>query len=470
MAQPYMSFFIRWLNFYRNVKGRYDLMAMMCKWDRNYRRELIVTLLAVVLFSYSTATWNSFLDLIAMALEASIIMIQLGTEMSILPAEYRPSHGGVRYSSQLSTHIAYDELSFLLAYVYPVPVEEALGFCNPIAGLGICKDSPLVSDRVDDILMTREILRYHEEKSETNYIRSAHQLRYIAIRVANKVTHTTNGVKLELYDLADTLAGDRPMTVRKNFYYNGLLTAEAFRSRIFRDNLQGEREVFTDLTTYFPVEREVIDSRDSVRFKPDFYKTSTAAIGVTSLLLTENRRMVMQFQGASNVVGANQVCLGGSGSMNYSEMEAAGHPEDFRDVALHGMAREVCEETGMSMKWFGDVRKNTMLTGFFRWIDRGGNAEFVGITRAGNVPFAKEKAIDGDEIIRCEEIPITIDTPDDFHKVMAYLREHKVDVVLSSLMALHRMTVIAGYKAEDATSEQKKIYRTVSAFLAETQA
>jgi len=65
-------------------------MAMMCRWDRNYRRELIVTILAVILFCYSIATWNSFLDLIAMVLEASIIMIQLGTEMSILPASTAP--------------------------------------------------------------------------------------------------------------------------------------------------------------------------------------------------------------------------------------------------------------------------------------------------------------------------------------------------------------------------------------------
>ena len=170
--------------------------------------------------------------------------------------------------------------------------------------------------------------------------------------------------------MADALTGDRPMIVRKNCYYNGLLTVEAFRSRI------------------------------------------------------------------------------------------------FRDVVLHGMARETCEETSMSPKWFEEIRKNTMLIRFFRWIDRGGLAEFVDITRAGNVPFAKEKAIYGDEIIRSEEIPITINRLEDFHKVLDYIHENKIDIVLSSMMALHRMTVIAGYNAEDSTDEQKKIYRTVSDFVA----
>ena len=138
MTQTYISPFIKWLNFYRNVKGRYDLMAMMCKWDKNYRRELIVTILAVMLFIYSGITWNNPLDLVAMIMEASIIMMQLGTEMSILPAQYRPSHGGVKYFAQVSRHIAHDELSFLMAYIYPVSVEEEIGFKNPLIGRGIC--------------------------------------------------------------------------------------------------------------------------------------------------------------------------------------------------------------------------------------------------------------------------------------------------------------------------------------------
>jgi len=452
------------LNFYRNLRGRYDLMALLGKWDHDYRRELVVTILVFVLFSYSVATWNTIYDLIMMVIEGGIILIQFGTEMSILPADYRPSHGGVKYTAQTSTHVAYDELSYLMSSVYPAVVEEAFGFNNPVTGWGLCRESPLVSSSVDDALMTCDILRYREDKSETNYIRSRHQLRYLTIRVANKLQHTTNGVKLELYDMADALMGGRPVTVRKAYYFDALLTAEAFRSRIFRGNLQGEKEVYTDLTTYFPAQREMIDGQDSLRFIPDFYRGISGCIGITSLLLTENRRVAMLFQGSGNAVGANMICLGGSGSMNYSDLEQAGTPEDLRDVLTYALARETCEETGMPGKWFGEVRKNTMVTGFFRWIDRCGHPEFVGITRAGNVPFSKQRAIDGDEVVRFEEIPVTVNTIEDFHKVLAFVREHKLHVALSSLMALHRMTVIAGYAA--GTEQQKKIYKTVSEFLA----
>ncbi|MCE9508278.1 MAG: hypothetical protein K8R48_08230 [Alphaproteobacteria bacterium] len=461
-----MSSFIKWLNFYRNVKGRLDLMLFFFKWDSDYRKDLTTTLLAFALFGYSVVSWNTFYDLIAMAVEAAIIMVQVGGEMSIMPSDYRPSHGGVTYSAQHSTHIANDELSFPMSAVLPAPSEAALGFGNPVDDIKTCKESPLVSSKVDDILMTRKNIPWREEKEPINFITSRHQLRYIAIRVLNKLTHTTNGVLLAFHDMADSLAGDGPVTLRKAFYYDALLTVEAFRSRIFRGNLQNEKEVYTDLTTYFPVKRETFDGQECLRFTPDFYKHVSLHMGITSLLLTENKRVAMLLQGSTNAVGASMVCLGGSGSFNYADVKKSGHPEDFRDMAAYAMAREVCEETGIGNKWLKEVRKNTMVTGFFRWIDRCGLPEFIGITRAGKIPFSKMQAIDGDEVVRFDEVPIIVNKPEDFHQVLAYIHDKKIVVALSSLMALHRMTVIAGYGAGFATPEQKEIYRKVSEFLA----
>jgi hypothetical protein len=459
-----MSSSVKYLNLYRNIKGRVDLMAFLCKWDTDYRKDLLITVLAFGLFIYSVFAWNGIWDFIAMLIEAGIIAVQLGGEVSILPADYRPSHGGVRYTVAPATHIAYEELSFLMSAVLPAVSEEKLGFRNPIDGKGLCRESPLSSDRVDDILMTRDKLPLKVDSSETNYIRSRHQLRYIAIRVANKLQHTTNGEKLALYDMASGLAGEGPVTVRKSFYFDALLTAEAFRSRIFRNNIQGEKEVYTDLTTYFPVNEEMVDGVDCVRFREGFFKEVSGHIGITTLLITENRRVAMLHQGSTKAVGSHTVSLGGSGSMNYSDMTLAKRDDDLRVAVTYGMARELCEETGMQ-KHFPAVRENTMLIGFFRWIDRCGKPEFVGLTRAGGVPFSKERSIDGDEVVKYEEIPVTIDTLADFSKVLAWLKENNVNVALSSLMALYRMTVIAGYAGAGATPGQKKVYQIASEFL-----
>ena len=459
-----MSLPVKYLNFYRNIKGRWDLMMFLCKWDTDYRKDLTITVLAFCLFSYSIATWNTVYDLIAMAVEGGIILVQLGGEMSILPADYRPSHGGVRYTVQPSIHIAYDELSFLMSSVFPTKVEEPFAFRNPISGMGLCRESPLVSDRVDDALMLSEGLPCREDMAETNYIRSRHQLRYIAIRVANKLQHTTNGVKLAMHDTADAIVMNRPITVGKSFYFDSLLTSEAFRSRIFRNNIQGEKEVYTDLTSYFPVVEEIIDGQDGVRFSHDFYKHVSGHIGITTLLITENRRVAMLFQGSTKAIGSHTVTLGGSGSMNYSDIDHVKAANDLRAGVAYAMARELCEETGME-KHLEDVRRNTMVTGFFRWIDRCGKPEFVGITRAEDVPFSKRRAIDGDEVVKYEEIPVLITTLSDFQKVLNWLRANKMNMSLSSLMALHRMTVIATYAGPKATPEQRKIYQAVSEFL-----
>jgi hypothetical protein len=455
---------IEWLNFFRNIKGRYDLLRFLFKWDRDYRKDMIVTMLAFGLLVYSLATYDSIYDAVAIIVEITILMVQLGGEMSIMPADYRPRHGGVRYTAQTSSHIAYGELSFLMSGVLAATAEENLGMATPRVPLKLSPETALTSDTINDAVMLRPSLPYAVMDGETNYIRSRHQLRYIAIRVADKKTHTTNGEKLALHGLADSLYGDGVAQVRRSWYYDALLTAEAFRSRIYRTNIKGEREVYTDLTTYFPVAEERQPWQYGLRFKPEFYKDVSGHIGITTLLVTENRRVAMLQQGSNNAIGARTVTLGGSGSLDYADMARVGNHPDLRRVIVQGMARELAEETGMK-KHFDDIRGNTMVTGFFRWVDRCGKPEFTGITRAGRLAFTADIRIDGDEVTHYDEIPVTLERLEDFHKVVAWLEGQNARLSLSSLMCLYRMTVIADYNRDDATEDQKRIYRDMSAFL-----
>lgn len=456
---------VKYLNAYRNVKGRLDLLRFLFRWDSDYRKDLIITILAFLLLGYSIYDLDDWMDFVAIAVEATIIMLQLGSEMSILPRDYRPTYGGVRYTVQTSTHIAYEELSFLMSGVYPPVVEEMLGFHYPMAIVGMNRESPLVSPAFDDTFMLKRKIVYRSDVRERRYIRSRHQIRYIAIRVADKLQHTTNGVKLALQSTADALLSDWPVPLRKSYYFDALLTAEAFRSRIFRNNIDGQKEVYTDLTTYFPVYKETIGGQESVRFESDFHDRVSGHVGVTSLLITENRRVAMLFQGSTKAIGSRTVSLGGSGSLDYGDMQRAGYPEDLRELLASAMAREVAEESGMD-DYVLQIKDNTLITGFFRWIDRCGKPEFVGLTRPGTVPFAAQKCIDGDEVIGFEEIPITIDKLEDFIEVLKYIRDHDINVALSSLMALYRMVVVARYnRSGNMTDTQRKVYDRVSAFL-----
>lgn len=459
-----MAVSVKYLNLYRNIKGRWDLLKFLFRWDTDYRKDLIITIMAFFLLAYSIYDIDDWMDVVAMAVEAGIILLQLGTEMSILPRDYRPSYGGVRYTVEAGTHIAYDEQSFLMSGVYPPVVEEMLGFHYPSALIGMTRESPLVSPTFDDTLMLKKKIPYRLDTREARYIRSRHQIRYIAIRVADKLQHTTNGVKLALNGMADTLISDWPVPLRKSYYFDALLTAEAFRSRIFRTNLKGEKEVFTDLSTYFPVYKEMIDGREGVRFVNDFHEQVSGHIGITSLILTENKKVAMLFQGSNKAVGSRSVSLGGSGSLDYGDMERAGDTDDLLQVIAEGMAREAAEETGMN-EWVGDIKRNMLITGFFRWIDRCGKPEFVGVVRSCSIPFAARQSIDGDEVIGFEEVPVTVEKMEDFIEVMRYIRDNEINLSLSSLMALYRLVVIARYNIPTATDTQRQVYEKTRDFL-----
>ena len=79
---------VKYLNLYRNVKGRWDLLKFLFRWDSDYRKDLVITLMAFFLLAYSIYDIDDWMDYVAMAIEGGIIMLQLGTELSVLPRDF----------------------------------------------------------------------------------------------------------------------------------------------------------------------------------------------------------------------------------------------------------------------------------------------------------------------------------------------------------------------------------------------
>lgn len=452
------------LNFLRNIKGRFDLFCVLFRWDSAYRKEFTITILAFLLITYSFIDMDSAMDYIALGLEVAILMMQFGSELSILPPDYRPGYAGSTYLAQTCTHVWNNKRSFPMGAVNPAPIEAELGFHNPIAGENLSMEFPLVSDTVDDKIMLRETMPYEESSGDVNYIRSNLQILYLALRVANKKQHTTNGEKLALYGLTDCIVNDEKIPVRKSYYFDALLTNEAFRSRLIRKNLRGHEEIYSDLSAYYPAKQDTIGDETILRLLPDFYEHVSGHIGITTLLITDNNRIGMLHQGAGKVIDAKKVGLGGSGSMDYHDVIDGNNPEDLRDALKYGMTRELSEETG-TKSYFDELRDNTMVIGFFRWVDRCAKPEFLGVTRGGNVPFSEEGSIDGDEIVKFEEMPVDIHSLQDFKQALVYVKENGLRVSLSSLMALVRLARIADYNKKGASKEQKEIYQRLDDFL-----
>ena len=165
----------------------------------------------------------------------------------------------------------------------------------------------------------------------------------------------------------------------KAFYFDSLMTEEAFRSRILRNNLRGDKEVYADLTTNFPAAEEIIGGQDSLRLLPNFYARATGHIGITSLLVTENRRVALLYQGSTQrrCSGYRHLRrLGFAGATAIFKPRPGRTTTCARTSPTAWRARSA-EETGSCRNISARCCANTMITGFFRWIDRCGKPEFV---------------------------------------------------------------------------------------------
>lgn len=450
-------------DFKRNIQGRFQLFQILMKMDRIYRREVLVTILAFILVNYSIIDMDSRFDIAALAIECFIIWIQLGNEFSILPKDYRPNTNGISFGAEVRTTITHDGKVRGFDEIQAPKSEHDLKMYNPLLAKNIHKETPLCSDVLNDHIMSTEKIPFKIDQRSNDYIASVHQIRYLAIRIANKKQHTTNGVKVTLNDTARALMTKEPASLAQTTYFESLLTTEAFRSMIKSKNLHGNPEISTDLTQYYPVDEVDEDGAKSLHLSDDYYKRVAIYIGATSLVFTENRRILMMFQGSGKAMEANKIMLGGSGSVDM--VDASNNTDgDLRSIARLGMAREVAEETNHKDR-LDEILDNTLLTGFFHWMDRAGKPEFSGITKAGIVPFASLDVADDDEIVKTEEIPITVNDLADFHKIWAFVVDNKLNVSLSSLMALHRMTVIADYNKRGSSDTQKQIYEETKSFL-----
>jgi hypothetical protein len=72
-----------------------------------------------------------------------------------------------------------------------------------------------------------------------------------------------------------------------------------------------------------------------------------------------------------------------------ADLMAAGDHASLQDVLVHGMQRELCEETGIGL----DDVLETRVIGFGRWLERGAKPEFFAVTRlkipAAHIPDLK---------------------------------------------------------------------------------
>jgi len=99
-------------------------------------------------------------------------------------------------------------------------------------------------------------------------------------------------------------------------------------------------------------------------------------IGISTLAITADRQLLIVRQTPHNTESGDRLAPSGSGSVDAVDLADAA---DLRSLVVGAMERELREECCLPAR----TPLATRLTGFARWLERGGKPEFYAVTRVG---------------------------------------------------------------------------------------
>jgi hypothetical protein len=102
-------------------------------------------------------------------------------------------------------------------------------------------------------------------------------------------------------------------------------------------------------------------------------------IGISTLAITSDGYIRLWKQGNKTQIARGMIVATGSGSLDDQDLSQSC---DLLETIRNGMEREFREESSKEgMQFSKDPVVETRVTGYFRWVNRGGKPEFVGVTR-----------------------------------------------------------------------------------------
>jgi hypothetical protein len=172
------------------------------------------------------------------------------------------------------------------------------------------------------------------------------------------------------------ISSGRPVELQPTDYFRGVASNEIAGNLIER----------VDQRQPVPERLSVFDLcvANEGRLAPLSQSMLSNHIGVTSLVITGDNYIVLQWQGKTQV-DRNKVNLGASGSADWNDIAATTRrrrpprpaESSLQEVITYAMEREAKEEISAQI---GNVFSRTTITGFARYVHRGGKPEFFGIT------------------------------------------------------------------------------------------
>jgi hypothetical protein len=102
-------------------------------------------------------------------------------------------------------------------------------------------------------------------------------------------------------------------------------------------------------------------------------------IGISTIGFTKDKCLVFWRQNYHAMIAEQLLVCTGAGSLDLSDIDPN---NSLKSTLANGMERELREESSKQGKeFYFDPVSETRITGFYRWVSRGGKPEFVGITK-----------------------------------------------------------------------------------------
>jgi hypothetical protein len=173
----------------------------------------------------------------------------------------------------------------------------------------------------------------------------------------------------------DFLANGETANLERTDYFSGVCTNEvaALQFESLSHDRRGRPQLTFAIADLIVAGGRLIDLSESAL---------SNHIGASTLVITADHAIVLQEQG-NQMVSGMKTGVGASGSLDIADaVEIPGRkPPVYRtlqDMIRHGVEREAAEELTAAV---GPGHSTTWLTGYARYLDRGGKPEFFGITR-----------------------------------------------------------------------------------------
>lgn len=262
-----------------------------------------------------------------------------------------------------------------LDHLQPSRRQRALGFGTAYAGA----DRIIASDALDRALLERD-WRVEPDTGKPQRVRALvrqhreHALAFLAALMAR--TRTTGALLIneDKLCLDDELENDHVVRCHRGNYFDSLCTNEASTAVLEQGGRQSRP--FHGRTLY-PLARDV----DGYYLEDLNEADVDNHIGVSTLAITRDRHFVIWQQSDRNLQSPGTIISTGSGSCDYADLQ----PASLLRTVCGAMERELREEcskrSGLPRGAAPDGLVQTRVIGFFRWLQRGGKPEFIGVSR-----------------------------------------------------------------------------------------